>query len=86
MPPEPAEPLVFLTRPGCCLCDRLWAMVTEHLDRPGLSGRFTLSKRNIDGDPELARAYGDRVPVIMLNGQPVLEGNPTPADVAAALV
>lgn len=49
----------LLTRPGCHLCDAFfdqWRAAFPGVDLP---------RRNIDGDPELVRRYGTRIPVLL---------------------
>jgi hypothetical protein len=62
--------VMLLTRAGCCLCDRakdqLAAMVQEF--------GFTLGATDVDvaaaaGDPTLRTEYGDRLPVVLLDGR-----------------
>lgn len=53
--------LTMYTRPGCHLCDE----AAEVLDRIG----EPYEKIDISGDRELEAEYGDRIPVIMLDGR-----------------
>jgi glutaredoxin len=53
--------LTLYTRPGCHLCE----VAVEALERIG--ERFI--EVDISGDPELEAEYGDRIPVIMLDGK-----------------
>jgi hypothetical protein len=71
---EPVE-LVLYTRTPCPLCDEMLAA----LERAGLEGRYTLARRDVDGDPRLAREYGMRVPVLALGGEVLAEGRTSPA-------
>jgi hypothetical protein len=50
------EPLILYSRADCHLCDQVVLM----MDQAGVSWRPV----DIDGDPELARIYGLRVPVL----------------------
>jgi glutaredoxin len=52
---------VFVTRPGCHLCEDAQAV----LDRIGEP--YTVWA--LDGDRELEAEYGDRVPVVILDGE-----------------
>ncbi|BCL14167.1 MULTISPECIES: glutaredoxin family protein [Micromonospora] len=57
--------LTLITRPGCHLCDD----AREALARVvGVTGdRWT--ERDVTGDLELEREYGDRLPVVLLDGR-----------------
>jgi glutaredoxin len=60
------EPRITLyTRPGCHLCDDAKAALTEIADRTG--ERWL--EINVETDIELEREYGERLPVIMLDGK-----------------
>ncbi len=53
------------TRTGCHLCEV--AIATLESLQPELD--FDIEKRFIDGDPELEAKYGERIPVIQIDGQ-----------------
>ena len=59
-----AIPVLMYTRQGCHLCEDAWRLLVE------LRGRYDLELESIDvdGDAELARLYGDRVPVLVIDG------------------
>jgi glutaredoxin len=66
---NPAQ-VVLLTRQGCSLCERTAARLNE------LSGElgFDLTTTDVDaeaaaGDPALRAEFGDRLPVVLLNGR-----------------
>jgi AhpD family alkylhydroperoxidase len=67
----PRRPRVeLLTRDGCAICARVHAQLAE------LAGEldFDLSTTDVDaaaaaGDPGLRAEFGDRLPVILLNGR-----------------
>jgi len=59
------EVLIY-SRIGCHLCDVAEAKLLEL--KGGLG--FNFEKRLIDGDLELEREYGEKVPVILINGNP----------------
>jgi Glutaredoxin-like domain (DUF836) len=69
---RPAE-LTLLTREGCELCEHMlatlrgWLAIHQPLRQVGL--------REVDEDPALARRYGMRVPVLLLDGERVCEGH-----------
>ena len=57
--------LRLLSRPGCHLCDQLRQDVDSILqDRPR-----EWEIVDVDCDPELARRYGDSIPVLFVNGR-----------------
>lgn len=59
------EPRITLyTRPGCHLCEDARAA----LDRIAADG-WRWREINVETDIELEREYGDRLPVIMLDGK-----------------
>jgi len=57
--PEPR--IQLLTRPGCHLCD----VAKEALERIG----EPWVEVDIERDPELDAEYGDRIPVVLLDGK-----------------
>jgi glutaredoxin len=60
-----AERIILYTRNGCHLCDDAKAALTEVRSRTGVDFREV----DISTDPELTAEYGDRIPVIMLDGR-----------------
>jgi glutaredoxin len=60
--PEPR--LQLLTRVGCHLCE----IAEETLDRIGAEAGLTPVAVDVDADPELRAEFGDRVPVVLLDG------------------
>ena len=61
-----AEPrLVLFTRPGCHLCED----AKHALERIEAATGEAWTEVTIDGDPELERDYGDRIPVVLLDGR-----------------
>lgn len=61
-----AEPrLTLLTRPGCHLCEDARAA----MDRVTAASGETWTEVDVEGDLELERDYGDRLPVILLDGR-----------------
>jgi glutaredoxin len=57
--------ITLITRVGCHLCE------TAEQQLRALAGelRFTYREVDVDGSPELKRAYADKVPVIVLDGR-----------------
>ena len=62
--PAPAR-LQLLTRTGCHLCET----AAETLTRIGAEAGLVPEAVDVDGDPELRAEYGDRVPVVLLDGR-----------------
>jgi glutaredoxin len=63
--PTAAPTIELLTRPGCSLCTtarEVVARVAGERDLPW-------SEQDVDADPELADRFGDRVPVVLLDGR-----------------
>ena len=57
--------VTLYSRPGCCLCDDMKAMVAEvQTDTP-----FTLTEIDISAQPELEARFGQDIPVLLINGR-----------------
>ncbi|MDX1871653.1 glutaredoxin family protein [Mycolicibacterium sp. 120266] len=61
--------VVLLTRAGCSICERAARTLAALADELG----FTLRSTDVDvaaaaGDPRLRAEFGDRVPVVLLDG------------------
>lgn len=69
--PEPARRVVLraevvvYTRPGCHLCE----VVEAQLQRLREVADFRWRVVNVDGDPAPAARYGQRVPVVCIDGR-----------------
>jgi glutaredoxin len=61
--------VTLYTRPDCCLCDDARAAIAGVRRQHD----FELEEIDISGDPTLIDRYGERVPVVMRDGVPVLE-------------
>ena len=57
--------LTLLTRPGCHLCD----VAKEAMDRVAADTGEDWVELDVESDTALEREYGDRVPVILLDGR-----------------
>jgi glutaredoxin len=57
--------LQLLTRAGCHLCETAAGTLAGIAAEAGL----TPVAVDVDGDPELRAEYGDRVPVVLLDGR-----------------
>jgi glutaredoxin len=62
---EPAPRLQLLVRQGCHLC----ATAAETLARIGAEVGEVPREVDVDTDPALQAEYGDRVPVVLLDGR-----------------
>jgi glutaredoxin len=60
-----APRLQLLTRAGCHLC----AVAAETLARLAAEAGLAAVEVDVDADPELQAEYGDRVPVVLLDGR-----------------
>ena len=61
--------VVLYGKAGCCLCDEARTAVR------GVQARhpFDLEEVDVSLDPELNREYGERIPVLALDGQELFE-------------
>lgn len=73
----PAVSLVLVTRQGCHLCED----ALGHLRALGLEPDLA----DVDADDELFRLYDFRVPLVLLDGRPLVEGHITREALEAAL-
>ncbi|MFO0867096.1 MAG: glutaredoxin family protein [Gemmataceae bacterium] len=73
---RPRTDLAFLlfTRTGCHLCDDAHALLEAERAKYG----FAISVRNVDDDPEWVRAYGNCVPVVLINDKVRFRGKVNP--------
>jgi glutaredoxin len=62
--------VVMYTRQGCHLCEEAWELL-EKL-RPGFG--FELELVDVDGQSDLAKLYGEKVPVVVIAGKERLWG------------
>jgi glutaredoxin len=61
----PGARIVLYTRAGCHLCDEARTV----LARVQLSTGVDFAEVDISGDPDLTAEYGDRIPVVVLDGR-----------------
>lgn len=57
--------LTLITRSGCHLCE----VAREAMDRVAAASGQQWEELDLGGDPELEREYGDRIPVVLLDGR-----------------
>jgi glutaredoxin len=63
-------PLVTLYgKPGCHLCEEARAVV----ERVGLRRRFELREVDVTLDPVINREYGERIPVLLVDGEELFD-------------
>ena len=68
-------------KPGCCLCDDARAeLAAVRADRP-----FELTEVDVSVDPALWRAYGERIPVVEIDGEEAFELHVERAELARVL-
>jgi hypothetical protein len=61
--------VVLYGKAGCCLCDEARAVVDEvHAQR-----QFDLSEVDVSLDPVLHNRYGERIPVLVVDGVEAFE-------------
>jgi glutaredoxin len=63
--------VVMFTRRGCHLCDDAWALLQRYQHTHG----FTLESKDVDASPEWVEAYGDWVPVVLVNDRVRFRGH-----------
>ena len=61
--------LTLYGRPGCHLCDEARAVVAEVCAERG----FELEEVDVSTDPALNAAYGERIPVLAIDGEEAFE-------------
>jgi len=76
--------LEFYTARQCHLCDRLKALIAGTLSSMGRSD-VRITEIDIATDPGLTEQYRFRVPVVVCDGEVILEGRPSPEQIRAAL-
>jgi hypothetical protein len=59
-----ADRLALVTRPGCHLCE----VAKEAMDRITAKTGEAWTELDVTADRELEREYGDRLPVVLLDG------------------
>ena len=66
---SPLPRLTLYGKPGCCLCDEARAAVAE----VGAELAFELEEVDVSVDPRLHREYGERIPVLDVDGEEAFE-------------
>jgi glutaredoxin len=73
--------LTLYGRADCHLCHEMRAVV----DAVGRELRFELEEVDVDGDPALVAAYGEEIPVLLVNGRKAFKYRVTPGELRARL-
>ncbi len=73
--------VVLYGKPGCCLCDE----AREAVASVRASNPFELEEVDVSTDPELHRRYGERIPVVVVDGEELLEGHVHAGELARRL-
>ncbi len=68
-------------KPGCCLCDEARAAV----DAVRAERDFELTEVDVSADPRLWNAYGERIPVVEIDGEEAFELGVERAELAQRL-
>ena len=71
--------VVLYSRPGCHLCETARRVI----ERVRRTHPLELSEFDIEGDPDLLRAYLERIPVVTIDGVEAFELFVDEADLAA---
>jgi glutaredoxin len=68
-------------KPGCCLCDEAKeALAAVRAERP-----FDLEQVDVSVDPALNRDYGERIPVVAVEGEELFEYHVDPDELRRRL-
>jgi glutaredoxin len=73
--------VVLYSRPGCHLCDVAREALLAHRERAD----FVFEEIDVEGDDELEREYGIRVPVVTIDGEERFEVEIDPDELARIL-
>ena len=57
--------LTLYTREKCCLCEEMKDIIREVASEVPLE----VKEIDVDGSPDLSEKYGDKVPVLFINGR-----------------
>jgi glutaredoxin len=77
--------LTLYGRADCHLCHEMRRVVDAVVRNTGQTGAVEVVEVDVDDDPALARAYGDDVPVLCVNGVRAFAHAVDPAALAARL-
>jgi glutaredoxin len=68
-------------KPGCCLCDE----AKETIAAVRAEREFELEQVDVSIDPALHRDYGERIPVVAVDGEELWEYHVDPAELRTRL-
>jgi glutaredoxin len=77
--------LTLYGRADCHLCHEMRRVVDDVVRDTGRAAAVEVEEIDVDRDPALARAYGDDVPVLCVNGVRAFAHRVTPRALAARL-
>jgi glutaredoxin len=75
LPAVRSRQVVLFTRAGCHLCDDVHALLAKMQKRHA----FSIVTVDVDDDAAAAARYGDRVPVVVIDGKERFFGRVNPA-------
>jgi glutaredoxin len=78
---RPVAQVVLYSRPRCGLCDEARAVILAERERTS----FSFEEIDVEGDDELERAYGLRIPVVLVDAEEMFDALVDPASFAAAV-
>ena len=61
--------VTIYSKPGCHLCD----VAVDVIEKIRRDTEFTVDRIDIRHDPDLMSLYGERIPVIHVNGRPAFQ-------------
>ena len=73
--------VVLYGKPGCCLCDE----AREAVAAVKAKYPFELDEVDVSTDPDLHQRYGERRPVVVVDGEELLEGHVNAGELARRL-
>ena len=77
----PTRTVTFYGKPGCCLCDE----AKEAIQAAGLDRAFELNEVDVSLDPGMNRVYGERIPVVAVDGDELFEYHVDASELRRAL-
>lgn len=75
--------ITVYSREDCHLCAEALATVREVA--ASVDAAVAVETVDVDGDPDLRERYGDRVPYVLVDGEPAAKVRVDPADLRARL-
>jgi len=79
--PDPPVVVTLYTREGCHLCEEARARIREG----GHGLAYRLDVVDVDSDPDLARRFGEEVPVVFVGGRKAFKFRLTSAEFRARI-